>query len=159
MWVFRKHTNIGTSTSSRNPQNSNFPLFYKFNEIFTKQNSFLDTIDRLAQKDYLPTDQDILHSSDKTLGIYEIRFLNDNRPFKITDVGKQNSQRGKWILCFEGVNAMIFWVNLNGFDTYCEEDPNTLALIKSLQIFEATTLDTKKNLILLISNFDFIFNE
>jgi len=97
---------------------------------------FLDIIDSLGQKDYLPNNQDILHSRVKTLGIYETRFINENRPFNITDVGGQRSQRRKWILCFEGVSAMIFWVNLNGFDTYCEEDPNTLALIESLQIFD-----------------------
>ena len=74
---------------------------------------FFDKLNTLEDKDYVPTDQDILHSRVKTLGIYETRFVNDNRPFNVTDVGGQQSQRRKWILCFEGVSAMIFWVNLN----------------------------------------------
>eukprot|EP01091_Cochliopodium_minus_P018380 TRINITY_DN7441_c0_g1_i1.p1 TRINITY_DN7441_c0_g1~~TRINITY_DN7441_c0_g1_i1.p1 ORF type:complete len:355 (+),score=70.98 TRINITY_DN7441_c0_g1_i1:940-2004(+) len=97
---------------------------------------FFDKLKVLEDKDYVPNDQDILHSRVKTLGIYETRFVNENRPFNVTDVGGQQSQRRKWILCFEGVSAMIFWVNLNAFDTFCDDDPNTFALVESLQIFE-----------------------
>ena len=44
--------------------------------------SFLDDLDRLGQKDYMPTEQDILRTRVKTTGIVEVHFHFKNLNFK-----------------------------------------------------------------------------
>ncbi len=50
---------------------ANFPSF-----------SFLDDLDRLGGKDYMPTEQDILRTRVKTTGIVEVHFHFKNLNFK-----------------------------------------------------------------------------
>uniref|UniRef100_A0A8R1TN34 G-protein alpha subunit n=1 Tax=Onchocerca volvulus TaxID=6282 RepID=A0A8R1TN34_ONCVO len=57
---------------------------------------FMDSIDRVSFPGYRPTEQDILVSQIKTTGIVEVKFK------------MKNSEREKWIHCFEDVNAIIF---------------------------------------------------
>lgn len=44
--------------------------------------SFLDDLDRLGAKDYMPTEQDILRTRVKTTGIVEVHFSFKNLNFK-----------------------------------------------------------------------------
>ena len=44
--------------------------------------SFLDDLDRLGGKDYMPTEQDILRTRVKTTGIVEVHFHFKNLNFK-----------------------------------------------------------------------------
>ena len=44
--------------------------------------SFLDDLDRLGVKDYMPTEQDILRTRVKTTGIVEVHFSFKNLNFK-----------------------------------------------------------------------------
>jgi len=44
--------------------------------------SFLDDLDRLGAKDYMPTEQDILRTRVKTTGIVEVHFHFKNLNFK-----------------------------------------------------------------------------
>lgn len=46
---------------------------------------FLDDLDRLGAKDYMPTEQDILRTRVKTTGIVEIHFSFKNMNFKSVD--------------------------------------------------------------------------
>lgn len=47
--------------------------------------------------------------------------------FKMVDVGGQRSERKKWIHCFEGVTAIIFCVELSGYDLKLYEDNQTVS--------------------------------
>ena len=44
--------------------------------------SFLDDLDRLGAKGYMPTEQDILRTRVKTTGIVEVHFSFKNLNFK-----------------------------------------------------------------------------
>lgn len=44
--------------------------------------SFLDDLERLGAKDYMPTEQDILRTRVKTTGIVEVHFHFKNLNFK-----------------------------------------------------------------------------
>lgn len=44
--------------------------------------SFLDDLDRLGGKEYMPTEQDILRTRVKTTGIVEVHFSFKNLNFK-----------------------------------------------------------------------------
>ena len=42
--------------------------------FFFFKNSFMNSIDKFSDENYVPTDQDILHARSKTAGISEINF-------------------------------------------------------------------------------------
>ncbi|XP_070580526.1 guanine nucleotide-binding protein subunit alpha-13-like [Ptychodera flava] len=97
---------------------------------------FLDELDRVGQPNYLPTNQDILHSRKATKGIVEHNLDIKGIPFKFVDVGGQRSQRQKWFMCFEGVTSILFLVSSSEFDQVLMEDRITNRLIESCNIFE-----------------------
>lgn len=51
-----------------------FFLYLKINSIFFLNFSYLNSLDRLCQPDYCPTQQDVLRTRVKTTGIVEISF-------------------------------------------------------------------------------------
>lgn len=59
--------------------------------------SFLDSLPRLSEVDYLPTEQDLLRTRIKTTGITEVLFELKGLTFKVFDVGGQRSERKKWV--------------------------------------------------------------
>jgi len=54
-------------------------------------NSYLNDIERLASPSYQPTQQDVLRSRVKTVGIVEADFPIDGYKFKMIDVGGQRN--------------------------------------------------------------------
>ncbi|ESN96131.1 hypothetical protein HELRODRAFT_67782 [Helobdella robusta] len=98
---------------------------------------FLDDIDRLGSKDYMPTEQDILRTRVKTTGIVEVHFNFKNLNFKLFDVGGQRSERKKWIHCFEDVTAIIFCVGMSEYDQVLHEDETTNRMQESLKLFDS----------------------
>ncbi|XP_074646683.1 guanine nucleotide-binding protein G(o) subunit alpha isoform X2 [Tubulanus polymorphus] len=98
---------------------------------------FLDDLDRLGAKDYMPTEQDILRTRVKTTGIVEVHFSFKNLNFKLFDVGGQRSERKKWIHCFEDVTAIIFCVAMSEYDQVLHEDETTNRMQESLKLFDS----------------------
>ncbi|KAK2093593.1 Guanine nucleotide-binding protein G(i) subunit alpha-2 [Saguinus oedipus] len=70
---------------------------------------YLNGLERIAQSDYIPTQQDVLQTRVKTTGIVETHFTFKDLHSKMFD----RSERKKWIHCFEGVTAIIFCVALS----------------------------------------------
>lgn len=59
--------------------------------------SYFDAAARIGQKNYIPTDQDILRSRVKTTGITEaVCKISGKVTFRCFDVGGQRSERKKW---------------------------------------------------------------
>uniref|UniRef100_A0A7E4UL69 Guanine nucleotide-binding protein alpha-3 subunit n=1 Tax=Panagrellus redivivus TaxID=6233 RepID=A0A7E4UL69_PANRE len=98
---------------------------------------FLANVARIAEKDYKPTEQDILLSRIKTTGIVEVKFKMKNVDFRVFDVGGQRSERKKWIHCFEDVNAIIFIAALSEYDQVLFEDESTNRMVESMRLFES----------------------
>ncbi|XP_008328699.1 guanine nucleotide-binding protein subunit alpha-13b [Cynoglossus semilaevis] len=97
---------------------------------------FLDNLERLAQSDYLPSQQDILLARKPTKGIHEYDFEIKNVPFKMVDVGGQRSERRRWFECFDSVTSILFLVSSSEYDQVLMEDRQTNRLSESLNIFE-----------------------
>ncbi|KIH68292.1 g-protein alpha subunit [Ancylostoma duodenale] len=89
--------------------------------------SFLDSVDRISNVNYKPTDQDILLTRIKTTGIVEVAFVIKKVHFRVFDVGGQRSERKKWIHCFEDVNAIIFIAAVSEYDEVLFEDETTVS--------------------------------
>ena len=84
--------------------------------------SFCEDLDRVFDKGYVPTDQDLLRSRLRTTGITETVFELSQLRYRMFDVGGQRSERKKWIHCFEDVNCLLFLVAISGYDQCLVED-------------------------------------
>ncbi|KAK2535590.1 hypothetical protein Q9966_006811 [Columba livia] len=98
---------------------------------------YLNDLDRLATPDYVPSEQDVLHSRVKTTGIIETQFSFKDLNFRMFDVGGQRSERKKWIHCFEGVTCIIFCAALSAYDMVLAEDKEVNRMHESLQLFNS----------------------
>ena len=98
---------------------------------------FFDQISRIGDIDnYLPTDMDILYVRYRTTGVIESKFSILGSNFHIFDVGGQQSERKKWIHCFENVTAVIFVASLSCYDELMFEDDQVNCMIDSLDLFK-----------------------
>uniref|UniRef100_A0A914RMQ4 Uncharacterized protein n=1 Tax=Parascaris equorum TaxID=6256 RepID=A0A914RMQ4_PAREQ len=98
--------------------------------------SFLDSLERIYDPKYIPTEQDILHTRVATMGVIEVTFTMKNKIWRVFDVGGQRSQRKKWIHCFDDAKAVIFVAALSEYDQLLSEDNATNRIQESLQLFK-----------------------
>ncbi|KAI9734583.1 MAG: guanine nucleotide-binding protein subunit alpha [Cirrosporium novae-zelandiae] len=98
---------------------------------------YFDSIDRIAQPDYLPNDQDVLRSRVKTTGITETTFLIGELTYRMFDVGGQRSERKKWIHCFENVTTILFLVAISEYDQLLFEDETVNRMQEALTLFDS----------------------
>ncbi|KAJ3385764.1 guanine nucleotide-binding protein subunit alpha [Lobulomyces angularis] len=98
---------------------------------------YFESIDRISQPNYLPTDQDVLRSRVKTTGITETTFHIGELTYKLFDVGGQRSERKKWIHCFENVTAIVFLVAISEYDQVLVEDETVNRMQESLTLFDS----------------------
>ncbi|KAL5507593.1 GPA1 [Sanghuangporus vaninii] len=98
---------------------------------------YFNAIDRMADPNYLPTDQDILRSRVKTTGITETMFRVGELTYRLFDVGGQRSERKKWIHCFENVTALVFLVSLSEYDQMLYEDETVNRMQEALTLFDS----------------------
>jgi len=66
---------------------------------------YFDSVDRIADENYLPTQQDILRSRARTTGITEISYDVQDVRFRMVDVGGQRSERKKMDSLFSRSNC------------------------------------------------------
>jgi len=92
--------------------------------------SFFINLERLFEKEFVPTDQDVLRARSRTTGITETYFDLGSLQYRMFDVGGQRSERKKWIHCFENVNALLFLVAISGYDQCLAEDKDGVSLVR-----------------------------
>eukprot|EP00118_Oscarella_pearsei_P026589 m.310132 g.310132 ORF g.310132 m.310132 type:complete len:358 (+) comp49766_c0_seq1:130-1203(+) len=122
---------------------------------------YLGCIQRIAQPDYTPTEQDILRTRVKSTGVIEMPFTYKGVPFRLCDVGGQRSERKKWIHCFENVTAVLFCVALSAYDLTLREDSEVNRMKESLKLFSSILNNkwfTDTSVILLLNKKD-LFEE
>ena len=95
--------------------------------------SYLNSLDRILQLDYIPTQQDILRSRDRKTGIVHSAFTLKNNRFRIIYVSGQGGERRKWAHCFDDVRAVIFVSALSDYDIVFPEDNS---VVRKLDIFK-----------------------
>ncbi|UJR15775.1 hypothetical protein I4U23_002709 [Adineta vaga] len=131
--------NVGKAMQNLWTDNGVQTCFLRAREYYLNDSAayYLNSLDRLIQIDYIPTQQDVLHTRVRTSGIVETTFTLKKHRFRIVDVGGQRSERKKWIHCFEGVTGVIFVSALNEYDLVLEEDNTINRLHESLQLFKS----------------------
>lgn len=98
---------------------------------------YLDSLDRIGARHYVPTIQDILRTRVRSTGIVEYEFCFRGLNFRIVDVGGQRSERKKWIHCFEDVTAILFFVALSAYDLGLREDGVVNRMEEALRLFNS----------------------
>merc|ERR1712096_496741 len=58
--------------------------------------------------------------------------------WKIIDVGGQRSERRKWLQYFTDVDAVFYFINLDGYQSKIAEDEKTLRMDESLTLIQST---------------------
>jgi len=122
---------------------------------------YFDSIDRIAETDYFPTDQDVLRSRVKTTGITETTFNVGELTYRMLDVGGQRSERKKWIHCFENVTAILFLVAISEYDQVLIEDESVNRMQEALTLFDSICNSrwfVKTSIILFLNKID-LFKE
>ncbi|KAF9098303.1 guanine nucleotide-binding protein subunit alpha [Mortierella sp. AD031] len=118
---------------------------------------YFDSIDRIAKRTYVPTDQDVLRSRVKTTGITETTFAIGELTYRMFDVGGQRSERRKWINCFENVTAVVFLVAISEYDQVLLEDETVNRMHEALTLFDSICNSrwfTKTSIILFLNKID-----
>merc|ERR1711983_303487 len=98
---------------------------------------FLNSISRISDPHYIPTEKDVLKTRVRTTGIVQTQFYYKNMLFKMYDVGGQRSHRKKWLYCFEDVTAIIFCTAISEYDLTLEEDEETNRMMESMSLFDS----------------------
>ncbi|QRW22455.1 G-protein alpha subunit [Rhizoctonia solani] len=102
---------------------------------------FLNDMERITERRYIPTDDDVLRARLKTLGVVEHHFALDRGAekgvdWRIYDVGGARGQRHVWAPFFSDVNAIIFLAPISAFDQMLAEDRRVNRIEDSIQLFK-----------------------
>ena len=111
-------------------------LCYHITTKLNGSHSYFDSIRRIGQMDYLPTDEDVLRSRVKTTGIAETTFNYKNISYDVYDVGGVRSQRKKWIH-FKDMTVVIFVVDISAYDRLLFEDESVNRIQEALSVFDS----------------------
>lgn len=106
-----------------------YALMLPGSEYGLRRNSlayFFADLSRLFDPTYQPSEQDIVHTRARTIGITETRFHLRDHEMLMVDVGGQKSERRKWIHCFQDVTSILFLVSLSGYDQCLIEDKDAV---------------------------------
>ncbi|KAI0784647.1 G-protein alpha subunit [Abortiporus biennis] len=120
----------------------------------------LESIHRVSEPDYSPTNEDILHVRLQTLGVtehaFDISMGGVQWHWIMYDVG---GARPAWAQFFDDARAIIFLAPISAFDQYLEEDPRTNRIDDSLQLFTSicsNKLLQKAALVLMLNKTDLL---
>jgi len=110
---------------------------------------YLENLTRFCSPDFEPSEDDCVMARIRTTGIvvtnlkqklvreskHEPEFLD----FEVVDVGGQRNERKKWMHCFDDVRAVLFIVNLAGYDQVLFEDNSKNRMVEELELFQKVT--------------------
>jgi guanine nucleotide-binding protein subunit alpha len=131
---------------------------------------FLNDLDRVTDRGYTVTDDDVVRARLRTIGIQEYKITFKERlldkvrvtsgwTWRIFDVGGCRTLRRAWLPYFENVNVIIFLSPVSVFDQRLEEDPRVNRLEDSLILWTAicsSQLLSRTQLILFLNKCDLL---
>jgi len=81
---------------------------------------FMENIDRIAQSDYIPTNEDVQYCQsnlkEEKKGIEEIEFSFSGGRYTIYCVEGQNNDGRKWLFLFQGIDIVLFLCPIGDYD-------------------------------------------
>ncbi|GBE89336.1 G-alpha-domain-containing protein [Sparassis crispa] len=135
---------------------------------------FLDDIDRISQRGYQPSDDDVLRARLRTVGVQEYSLVFEDAPLAtaaidtgglvskewiIYDVGGTRTSRAAWVPYFEDANAIIFLAPISCFDELLAEDRSVNRLEDSFALWKSVVgskLLARSVIILFLNKYDLL---
>jgi len=96
---------------------------------------FLDRVEEIMTKGYVPPMEHSIKARMRTLGIIEESYKIRRVDINIFDVGGQRNERRKWLSLFDCVDVLIFVAALNHYSCALFEDESKNAMRESLELF------------------------
>jgi GTPase SAR1 family protein len=110
---------------------------------------YLENLTRFCSPDFEPNEDDVVMARIRTTGIVvtnlkqklvrESKHEPEYLDFEVVDVGGQRNERKKWMHCFDDVRAVLFIVNLAGYDQVLFEDNSKNRMVEELELFQKVT--------------------
>jgi GTPase SAR1 family protein len=129
--------------------------------VYPWANYYFENVKRIASKNFVPKNEDILRAKLRTTGIHEITLAIGEYQLTVVDVGGQRNERRKWLHCFENVTAVIYFAALDEYDMCLEEDPEVNRFDESLHLWSelSGSLWLKERSFILFLNKSDLFRE
>jgi len=122
---------------------------YNKREYFHMMDSapyYLDEVERLAEKDFEPTEDDIIMARIRTDGFTKVDVVDGSTTYMVVDVGGQRVERRKWTAEFDEVKSIIFLEGLSGYNQCVFEGPSSNRMKESMSLFaEIVQMEVFKN--------------
>jgi len=90
---------------------------------------------------FVPNEEDVIMARARTTGIVLTEVVADDLTWVVVDVGGQRSERKKWINCFDDVKAVLFVVNLSGYNSVLFEDEKKNRMQEAMELFGQVTAE------------------
>eukprot|EP00761_Pharyngomonas_kirbyi_P008957 gb/GECH01008971.1/.p1 GENE.gb/GECH01008971.1/~~gb/GECH01008971.1/.p1 ORF type:complete len:404 (+),score=100.45 gb/GECH01008971.1/:1-1212(+) len=115
----------------------------EYAELTPTSRYFLENIDRIAQKEYIPSIDDVLRCRTKSTGIRQSTQIVNGQQIQLIDAAGSKSERRKWRALITPPNTTNLWavafvVSLAEFDQVLYEDATTPRPLDSLRLFSRT---------------------
>ncbi|KZT64204.1 G-alpha-domain-containing protein [Daedalea quercina L-15889] len=125
---------------------------------------FLNDVERIAARDYEPSDNDIVRARLRTMGVQEYNIKFEIGPAAGTewlmyDVGGSRTQRAAWFPYFDDCDAIIFLAPISCFDERLAEDRKVNRLEDSYMLWRlvcASKLLQNTQMILFLNKYDLL---
>jgi len=106
--------------------------------ILESANYYFENIQEISKPGFKPSEEHIVMARARTTGIIITEIERDELLWRIVDVGGQRSERKKWIRCFDDVKAIVFVVNLAGYNSVLFEDATKNRMKEEIELFADT---------------------
>ncbi|KAJ3200952.1 guanine nucleotide-binding protein subunit alpha [Clydaea vesicula] len=123
---------------------------------------FFNDLERIFDKKYAPTDQDIILCRKATFNITETTISSTSGLLKFYDVGGQKHLRSFWVPYFEDSHAILFVAALSSFNQVMQEEDSLNRMVDSLELFKSisnNTLLVKCPIILFLNKIDLLLEK
>ncbi|CAL1708400.1 unnamed protein product [Somion occarium] len=121
-------------------------------------------VDRIANRKYEPSDDDVLRARLRTLGVQEHKLVFEHSAdagstWCIYDVGGSRTSRAAWLPFFDDAHAILFLAPINCFDEQLAEDPRVNRLQDSMILWKSivsSKLLTGCSIVLFLNKYDLL---
>jgi len=123
-------------------------------------NSFSKDLDFIITD--LPTLNDILLVSNRTMDTVEKDLEIDETKFCFVDIGNQRNDRRRWTQNFKFVTTLIYVVSLTSYDEVTVDQPDKNVMLESLQTFSTIINNTffdETSVVLFLNKKDLFFEK
>eukprot|EP01129_Flabellula_baltica_P011821 TRINITY_DN523_c1_g1_i2.p1 TRINITY_DN523_c1_g1~~TRINITY_DN523_c1_g1_i2.p1 ORF type:complete len:358 (-),score=91.37 TRINITY_DN523_c1_g1_i2:41-1114(-) len=107
---------------------------------------FMEKFEEIADKDYMPTDDDIIRARQKTTGTVTATFDFDAVTWTINDVGGQMTERKKWDAIIQDQMRVLFFVAVNEYNILSSELPDGTEEMTRLDFSRTVFLQEAENI-------------